>query len=531
MDDNLIGDYVVLMDQKLGQGAFGEAYKCYKRGNSDVEYCIKIIKKSIPANPQKEEKQKKQLQAEIHTFKQLKDQDCENLVKMIDIIDLSSRLCIIMELCEYDLEKELLQFKKDNKWPSRLEIMDMMKQILKGADALIRNHIIHRDIKPQNILVQIVNKGTSNQRKIYKIADFGFTKYIEDIYTKANLTRVGTRSYCAPEIMKGKKFSCKCDIYSYGVVFHQIVYFMDFPKDYKTEIQLNQYFNQIQITPYKCKPLNGEYGNLITNLIEKMLIYDQDERISFEELRTHEIVTFTKRLQDSIFLPIQRTFNQEDYKQEMIKNEEQKFQRLNLLIEIFYRKFLLCKYFVDFMKQITNMNNIEYLIFQLIIQLIGCQQILYGFAMINCIISDLEPTIVNDNDVPQLIDLLNQFMKKSQENNDYMKLQKQLTNDFYQSKITYQQDLNKLYQLRVEKNWTQNQPQFQLLYKSKTQKIPIQNCCLVLQDLTNNSRNINDLVSKCDKKIQQFLQTIKQIDTQFDIVDYRIINPDDIFKI
>lgn len=51
MYDNLIGDYVILIDQRLGSGAFGEAYKCYKRGNSDVEYCMKIIKKSIPADP------------------------------------------------------------------------------------------------------------------------------------------------------------------------------------------------------------------------------------------------------------------------------------------------------------------------------------------------------------------------------------------------------------------------------------------------------------------------------------------------
>lgn len=46
----------------------------------------------------------------------------------------------------------------------------------------------------------------------------------------------------------------------------------------------------------------------------------------------------------------------------MLKNEEEKFYRLNLLMDIFYRKFKLCNYFVDFMKKTLIFNNIEFLI-------------------------------------------------------------------------------------------------------------------------------------------------------------------------
>ncbi|CAK58213.1 unnamed protein product (macronuclear) [Paramecium tetraurelia] len=529
-----IKDFMVNQNEALGAGAYGTAHKCYRIGNKDELFCMKIIKKSINTDQKKELSQKRQLEAEIKTFQSLKDANCENLVKMIDIIDEDSRLCIVMELCDLDLDKLLRQFHYMNTWPSIIEMEDMMKQILKGAQVLIDNHIIHRDIKPQNILVKILNKGQPTERKIYKIADFGFTKYLDDIYAKANLTRVGTRSYCAPEILKGQNFSSKCDIYSYGIVFHQIAYKFSFPSHYDNQQQLHEFHESISKSPYKCADLKG--GQMIMDLIEKMLIFDQDKRIQFEDLWAHSVMKTPNRiLKDSIFVRLDRSVQEEDYKQQIVKNEAEKLKRLNLLTDIFYRKFLLCKHVADFMKNTLIVKQIDHLIFQQFISLIGLYQINYGFAMLNCLISDFEPTILLDNDVPQLIELLNYFMVKSQENKEYVGLQNRLTKDYYQAIITYKQDLNTLLKEKIEsKNWKQYEVVFKQLQQSQTRKIPIEKCYQVIQYLKEQDK-IKEFISKCKNQpgigIAQSLQTIMELDTKFNITYYRDINPDDIFKI
>ena len=70
--------------------------------------------------------------------------------------------------------------------------ISIFTQIVNGMNQLVKLHIVHRDLKPANILV---SKG------IYKIADFGLAKYIQDECQMLK-TRVGTPFYMAPQILK-----------------------------------------------------------------------------------------------------------------------------------------------------------------------------------------------------------------------------------------------------------------------------------------------------------------------------------------
>ena len=56
MTENIdkIGDYYIKADQILGSGSFGKAFKCYKNDDKSVEYCIKIINKTVFSDPKKE---------------------------------------------------------------------------------------------------------------------------------------------------------------------------------------------------------------------------------------------------------------------------------------------------------------------------------------------------------------------------------------------------------------------------------------------------------------------------------------------
>jgi len=79
---------------------------------------------------------------------------------------------------------------------------------------LNEKNIVHRDLKPSNILI--------NNGKI-KLGDFGFCKLLT---RNSNMTKtmVGSPIYMAPEILKGQKYDNRCDIWSLGVNFYELLF-------------------------------------------------------------------------------------------------------------------------------------------------------------------------------------------------------------------------------------------------------------------------------------------------------------------
>jgi len=145
--------------------------------------------------------------AELKAAQSIHGIDHPNLIKILDVgEDDDIGVYYVMECWGKDL-RDTIQIKPDPKIA-----LEIIKQVLEGLGELHKKVGAHRDIKPENIFL----KG--NQ---VKIGDYGLVK--SQRYVTQLTTIAGTRDYMAPEVLDGKPYDHRCDIYSAGVVLRELI--------------------------------------------------------------------------------------------------------------------------------------------------------------------------------------------------------------------------------------------------------------------------------------------------------------------
>ena len=120
---------------------------------------------------------------------------------------------IIMEFANQgSLQQLLAQRKRTKAFFTNIELTQMFLQLAYGMKC-INSILVHRDIKPDNILVV---------DNVLKITDFGLAKYAEATTRSVTFKGYGTKEYCAPEVWKNEKNTIYMDIYSMGIVFYEL---------------------------------------------------------------------------------------------------------------------------------------------------------------------------------------------------------------------------------------------------------------------------------------------------------------------
>jgi serine/threonine protein kinase len=190
---------------------------------------------------------------------------------------------VLMDLAQTDWEKEVLLRKKKQLFYTEIELINILKDLIKTFAQLQRMNISHRDIKPQNILV-------FNEKHGYKLADFGEAKELlnNGIVTNKQTLR-GTELYMSPILfhaLRSKQYlkyinhnTYKSDVYSFGycILFaaalcYEVLYDVrELTNNYSTRVVIERY-------------LNRRYSNKLIDLISMMLDYDEKSRCDFIEL-------------------------------------------------------------------------------------------------------------------------------------------------------------------------------------------------------------------------------------------------------
>tara|TARA_B100000925_G_scaffold159615_1_gene119841 strand:- start:59 stop:1216 length:1158 start_codon:yes stop_codon:yes gene_type:complete len=295
---HLAEDYYYYSDP-IGYGSFSIIYKGFKvatHNEPKKTIAIKQITKIID---------NKYFNNEISLMKKLKH---PNILQLIDVVRTKGIVYIILEYCNGgDLSKYISSdnINQDYRYFS---------QILSGLEYLHKNNILHRDIKPQNILIHNNN---------IKISDFGFAKAFEK--NELITTFCGSPLYMAPEIIIDKEYNAQSDIWSLGVIIYELFtkshpYYTSSKKELwdniKSGIKID--FNKIDNNSirYFLEPLlisnpynRCDWDNLFYrfNDIKHNIVYDSDLDIeSSDIIKTDDNITYDRQISNSVLIPGKR---------------------------------------------------------------------------------------------------------------------------------------------------------------------------------------------------------------------------------
>ena len=264
--------YEIDYKNNLGKGFSSIVYSA-KNKVTKKEVAIKRIDLSMERTSENE------ILNEYNIMKNISSH-CENSVKLLDFLRDEKYYYLIMEKCESNLEILI----NDSKNGLDIKtIKNIMNQFNKTMKYMIDNHIIHRDIKPLNLLL----KTEKDSFKV-KLCDYGFSKYIEEVSS----SDLGTIIYKAPLLYKSDKDEkFKCDLWSIGIMLYKM-YFKILP------------FKKLQIYTDLMKNKNIEIENLklikdnsLKDLISKLIVVDYKKRIDWKDYFNHN---FFKNIEDNI---------------------------------------------------------------------------------------------------------------------------------------------------------------------------------------------------------------------------------------
>jgi len=196
-----VSHYKIL--EKLGEGGMGVVYKAEDTELQRV-VALKFLTEQAPASEEERERF-------IHEARSAAAIDHPNVCTVYEIVKAEERTFISMAYVEGGSLHNMLE-----QGPMRLdEAVDLAIQIAEGLRAAHEKGVVHRDIKPGNVMLTPEGRA--------KIMDFGLAKSPRGVVVTQASTTVGTVAYMSPEQARGEQVDGRTDVYSLGAVLYEMV--------------------------------------------------------------------------------------------------------------------------------------------------------------------------------------------------------------------------------------------------------------------------------------------------------------------
>ncbi|XP_072341526.1 serine/threonine-protein kinase 36 [Scyliorhinus torazame] len=245
----------------IGEGSFGRVYKGRKRFSGQV-----VALKFIPKTG-RSEKELTNLRREIEIMRELQH---PNIVQMLDSLETDKEVVVVTEFAE----GELFQILEDDGNLPEEQVRDIACQLVSALYYLHSHRILHRDMKPQNILL---GKGG-----VLKLCDFGFARAMS-LQTLVLTSIKGTPLYMSPELVEEKPYDHTADLWSLGCILYEL--YVGTPPFYTNSIF--QLVSIIIKDPVKWpKGISPDFKCFLQGLLTK----DPRRRLSWPALLYHPFV-------------------------------------------------------------------------------------------------------------------------------------------------------------------------------------------------------------------------------------------------
>lgn len=286
---------------KIGEGTYGVVYKA--EDSSGRVFALKKIRleaedEGIPSTA-------------IREISLLKELSHPNIVKLCDVMHTERRLTLVFEYLDQDLKK-LLDVSEGGLM--HRTVQSYLYQLLDGVAYCHQHRVLHRDLKPQNLLI--------NREGNLKLADFGLARAF-GIPVRSYTHEVVTLWYRAPDVLMGsKQYSTPVDIWSVGCIFAEMVNGRPLFPGTSDNDQLLKIFKTLgtpsptswpEVTELpdwkpdypKCEPRAWEeivpcLDEAGIDLLSNMLKFDPNKRVSARQAMEHE---YFRSLKDSAGQP------------------------------------------------------------------------------------------------------------------------------------------------------------------------------------------------------------------------------------
>uniref|UniRef100_A0A7E4UYC7 mitogen-activated protein kinase kinase n=1 Tax=Panagrellus redivivus TaxID=6233 RepID=A0A7E4UYC7_PANRE len=274
--------------KEIGRGQFGVVHKMRHTASNRIIAVKKVRFQNRPDDPE-EGYRMKELTAEIKTIQDAAS--CKDIVAYYGVTTKEGDCLICMELMDISLERmyKLVADKQEKVNEDVLGVVGMT--ILNALNSLKScKGIMHRDVKPSNILLSLEGD--------VKLCDFGISRYLENSIAKT--VEKGCRPYMAPERLQHPQdaYDIRADVWSLGMTMLEVALTKYPYNDFDKKTVFMQTATIVEDDPTVLTPQDG-FSHRTTNFIGQCLTKEKEQRPTFEGLMRTDFYKYYSRLPDT----------------------------------------------------------------------------------------------------------------------------------------------------------------------------------------------------------------------------------------